>query len=430
MWNRLFRARPLRKLSNGKSIIEALESRTLLSGTESATAQLALVSTSGTSADPVYHYDITLTDTGTTNLGTFWFGWVPGEDFLPSVPLSETSPTGWGNAAGTSSTPVVTGGHDSSDGSAIQWVAQSTGAALTPGQSLSGFDFSSPDSLAALNGASPTHSPTPVLTSFVYIGAPETDPGDQFVVTEASPAATSTLAPTIGKSTIPSPVVGGTKLNAVVSVSVKNQTAATIKGKTTVELFATTDGAIDSSATLVGSVIRSLDVGTGDSVVVPVKVSSALSGLSAGGYTLLARTIDPSAHTTDSTTGPTVQVAEPVIALSESFARLTLPASVAPGAKTKASAVLEITNDGNIESSGATKISLYASMDGSVDGTATLIQSITKTLHIGLGKSVVESLAIKTFPAVAAGQYFIVAQVTDPHQETTSAIAATKVTVS
>ena len=33
-----------------------------------------------------YRYTITLKDTGTTPIGTFWFAWVPGEDFLPSKP--------------------------------------------------------------------------------------------------------------------------------------------------------------------------------------------------------------------------------------------------------------------------------------------------------------------------------------------------------
>ena len=67
-------------LQETMSVIEALESRTLFS--ESASAQLHLVSTTGTQANPVFNYDITLTNTGTTNLGTFWFGSVPDENLL------------------------------------------------------------------------------------------------------------------------------------------------------------------------------------------------------------------------------------------------------------------------------------------------------------------------------------------------------------
>ena len=73
--------------------IESLEPRTLLS--VSASAQLALISTD-TGATPVYHYSVTVTDTGTTNVGTFWMGWIPGEDFLPSIPSSPPpTPAGW-----------------------------------------------------------------------------------------------------------------------------------------------------------------------------------------------------------------------------------------------------------------------------------------------------------------------------------------------
>src|SRR6202000_333521 len=120
---------------------------------------------------------ITVTNTGTTTIGTFWFGWEPGEDFLPSAPLSTSSPTGWN--------PTLTGAGNSFDGTAIEWVATSPGVFLQPGQSSSAFGFTSHDSLAKLAGNSPTSPATPAMTSLVYIGAPELDPGFQLVVSEA-----------------------------------------------------------------------------------------------------------------------------------------------------------------------------------------------------------------------------------------------------
>jgi len=168
-------------------LAERLESRTLFSVGLAASAQMSLVSTTGTAAHPVYHYELTLKDTGTTSIGTFWMAWVPGEDFLPSVPLSQSNPAGWANS--------LSGSGDAFDGSSIMWVAQSPAAALTAGKSLSGFAFSSPDSPAALAGRSPTHSTTPVLTSFVYSGTPFSDAGYQFVVAPpAAPSAATKLA--------------------------------------------------------------------------------------------------------------------------------------------------------------------------------------------------------------------------------------------
>src|SRR5206468_5637695 len=84
---------PVRRAA--RSCIEALESRTLLSVGLAATAQLKLLSTTGTTQSPVYHYDITVTDTGSTNVGTFWFGWIPGFNFLPATPSAASSPSGW-----------------------------------------------------------------------------------------------------------------------------------------------------------------------------------------------------------------------------------------------------------------------------------------------------------------------------------------------
>ena len=43
----------------------------------------------------VYDYSITLNDTGTTTMGTFWFSWIPGTGFLSATPTDITSPTGW-----------------------------------------------------------------------------------------------------------------------------------------------------------------------------------------------------------------------------------------------------------------------------------------------------------------------------------------------
>ncbi|HEY3838820.1 MAG TPA: hypothetical protein VGL72_19725 [Bryobacteraceae bacterium] len=67
-----------------------------------------------------WQYSLTLTDTGTTNIGTFWFAWKPGQDYMPTVPGNISSPTGW--------TDNITGLNNASDGNAIQWLASTPGA--------------------------------------------------------------------------------------------------------------------------------------------------------------------------------------------------------------------------------------------------------------------------------------------------------------
>jgi uncharacterized protein (TIGR03437 family) len=129
-----------------------------------------------------WQYDLVLDDVGTTNLGTFWFAWVPGEDFMPTAPTNITSPASW--------TASVTGG-GYYDGSAIQWVAGS-GGALTPGKTLSGFSFQSTTSPTTMAGMSPYYG-SPILTSFVYGGAPLSDSGFQFQVQQISAPATVSI---------------------------------------------------------------------------------------------------------------------------------------------------------------------------------------------------------------------------------------------
>jgi|SRR5271156_3099395 len=120
-----------------------------------------------------YQYDITLSDIGTTNVGTFWFSWVPGENFMPVSPSGVLAPTNWNK--------LITNGGPS-DGYAIQFVADA-GDALTAGNSLTGFQFDSTMTPAQLEGLSSFHPTFPVLTSFAYIGAPFGDPGEKFEAT-------------------------------------------------------------------------------------------------------------------------------------------------------------------------------------------------------------------------------------------------------
>ncbi len=143
-------------------------------------AEIATATISSTQLDPTdWQYDLTLTDTGTTDIGTFWFSWVPGEDFMGVAPTGVLSPTSW--------TDNITHA-GASDGYAIQWLA-TPGDELTPGNSLAGFQFDSTISPADIEGDSPFFPGTPTLTSFTYHGAPFSDAGFQFVVQPAAAAA-------------------------------------------------------------------------------------------------------------------------------------------------------------------------------------------------------------------------------------------------
>jgi hypothetical protein len=125
-----------------------------------------------------FDYKITLTNSATSPapIGTFWFSWVPGQDFMDKAPLSVTSPAGWAD--------MVTNGGPS-DGFAIQWVANPA-SVLSPGNSLT-FEFTSTETPQQLMGNSPFHTSFSEGTAFVYSGVPFSDAGTEFTVT--SPAA-------------------------------------------------------------------------------------------------------------------------------------------------------------------------------------------------------------------------------------------------
>ena len=71
-----------------------------------------------------WDYTITLTNTsgvGNDSIATFWFSWVPGQDFMNTMPTNVVDPTGW--------TDRITGG-GAGDGFAIQF--DSSGAVSSP----------------------------------------------------------------------------------------------------------------------------------------------------------------------------------------------------------------------------------------------------------------------------------------------------------
>jgi hypothetical protein len=158
----------------------------LLATATSQGSEIATATISDTEISPgEFQYTLTLDDTGTTTLGTFWFSWVPGDNFMPVDPTSITSPAGWQDM-------VTSGGP--SDGFAIQWTAKMPANDLTSGKTLSGFSFDSSLTLAQLEGDSSGHPTDPVDTAFVYSGAPFSDAGYQLTARAvATPEPSTTL---------------------------------------------------------------------------------------------------------------------------------------------------------------------------------------------------------------------------------------------
>jgi hypothetical protein len=89
----------------------------LLASAVSSHAQGAVATISGVPVSGGFDYTILLTDTGSTPLNSFWYGWTIGNFNLPSTPSGPANTLGWAS---------IVNGHS------IEWV-NSSGTALTPG---------------------------------------------------------------------------------------------------------------------------------------------------------------------------------------------------------------------------------------------------------------------------------------------------------
>jgi hypothetical protein len=121
--------------------------------------------------------------TSTDSISTFWYAWIPGQDYLTTKPISVSSPTGW--------TSLITHFPNlPTNGFAIQYKTLS--APLAPGHSLL-FGFTSPDTPDKVTGNSPFFLHPPVGTSFVYSGQPFQGDSLEFVVRSVPEPSTLTM---------------------------------------------------------------------------------------------------------------------------------------------------------------------------------------------------------------------------------------------
>ena len=143
------------------------------SASETASATIAATPLGG----GVTQYNLTLTNTSidATSIGTFWFSWIPGVDYMEAKPTNITAPVGW--------IFPVTGADNASDGDAIEYYNVSGPAdQLAAGHSFN-FSFDSTETLSQILGPSSYDGHLLETTSFVYAGFPESDGGFQFNVT-------------------------------------------------------------------------------------------------------------------------------------------------------------------------------------------------------------------------------------------------------
>jgi hypothetical protein len=135
----------------------------LASAAVSSQGQSATATISWVAAGDSYNYTITVKNTGSVDLNSFWYGWTTGGDNLASDPSSPANSSGWDNTVSGNSIKWANGSYS------YYGVTYYNGTSLAPGASAS-FTFASSSTPSEIT-ASPSGE------SVAYVGAIDSTEG-------------------------------------------------------------------------------------------------------------------------------------------------------------------------------------------------------------------------------------------------------------
>jgi len=314
---------------------------------------------------------------------------------------------GNGNLFGT----TASGGGNSGVGQGSVWELHANSTDLSVLQTFSGTDGSTPlgnlttDRFGDVFGTTSTAGPNGGGTVFVMnLGGASTS--------------AAALATEVTKSSLPSNVVAGKASHGSATVKISNSSNSTVRGVFTINLYASTSGAVDENAVKIGTKTLSFNLPKGKSKTISVPLN--FNPPAEGAYTILAQAGDATGTTGAATGGPTVTAAAPFISLSETFSKVKVSPQLVAGQPTQGSATVKITSQGNVTSKGPTTVALLASPDGAL-ADATQIATLTRNLSIPVNGSASVTVQITSIPAGLDGSQILIAEVTDPNGGVSSA---------
>jgi hypothetical protein len=137
----------------GVMCVSGFVESSLAQGTIFASATIAEIGTAGSE----FEYSLTLDNTGTVPINSFWYGWVQGSFDLPSTPTSIIALSGWSGDA---------------DGHSIQF-ENGTGSAI-PAGGFGIFTFDSTSSPSAMTSGTTDGAPTGASVAYGAANGPST----------------------------------------------------------------------------------------------------------------------------------------------------------------------------------------------------------------------------------------------------------------
>ena len=310
-------------------------------------------------------------------------------------------------------TVVSASANPSIAGNAVQLMATVTGVGGTPTGSVQFFDGANSIGQATLasNGVA-TLTVSDLAAGAHSITATYGGSDGFFGSTSAAISETSNLpsiSPIVAGAVFSSTLIAGTKIHGAFTVTLRNNTAAAIKGPMTVRVFASNDGQVDSAAVNLADIPQRAPLSASKTLTITVPMKALPASLTAGSYSLLAEVVYNGVATANALTGPnlTIQAAvfTPIIVVGT-----VTPTSTSRGKNVKLA--VTITNDGNVTSAGSLALTVGVSTDGqtvaqvidTIDLTATGIKP-HRAKSYRLNVTIPASLAAgKYVPTVAIGQ--------------------------
>jgi hypothetical protein len=267
----------------------------------------------------------------------------------------------------------------------------------------------------ALQGSATAHTAQALFADYVLpaVGGAWTsaDDGTYAVVLPAGLVSNTSLAAKadtpLGTFTVD---VGSTPAPGIVTLTAGSTAAKT--GNLVPFMVTVTDAATGAAAAAGGTVtfaVGATALGTA-TLGAGGQATFATAALPAGSDAVTATYAGGgSATATVAVTGP----AAGAPALTPSLAKATLPASAVAGAKLKRTMPMTITDSGGGAERGTVTVNVYASADGSLDGTDVPVASFTRAVSVKAGKAAAEKFTLTSLPASLSGSYHLLAQVVD-----------------
>ncbi len=217
------------------------------------------------------------------------------------------------------------------------------------------------------------------------------------------------LVPVVLATTLPTTIVAGTSVHGNVTIALTNQNASTVR-VAQITVFATSNQSITGAFPLASEAsTHGISVGAHQTVDVKLAAKSFPASVGDGTYQLLAQVTTAMGHTSDSATGPLVELAAPFVRLAgTSGTGIVNPNPSKPG--NPISLTLSLTNFGNI-ASGAASLTIGLSTDGQTE--STVLATPTANINIKARSNSLFRLHFKIPNTVRAGTYFPFVNIAD-----------------